>query len=359
MEAMRCSSPERFDPIGLAYGAIAACFQRRVDFGRRQQMDLAGVGGDQEGPGSRGFDVSQFLLDIVRNVGKPRSFVGERDHQGMLGAGDEIDVGAGRAHGAVHAQPIADPGRPEDAWQRRARADRMRDRNVARLRENEALAGVAIRRRRVEPRTRPGASESEDIDHELEVANRWIACSHGAAADGLDRGDAAIASGLRYLTRAQLTGVGRTRWYQIRQEFWKLSGKIDVVAQQPKATGRGRAPDDRPGRSADDEIGRLVGYARAAEPVSEPEQPGNEVFAASAEHEGAVLADPERRSSGKWYGRMSIGAGVRLRVARGGFARCATEREESGSSREQHLPPVQGEPVIRVFGGPLHRRREM
>src|SRR4029450_11419630 len=60
--------------------------------------------------------------------------------------------------------PIADPGRPEDAWQRRARADRMRDRNVARLRENEALAGVAIRRRRVKARTRPGASETEESD---------------------------------------------------------------------------------------------------------------------------------------------------------------------------------------------------
>ena len=131
-------------------------------------MDLAGVGGDQECLGSRGFDVSQFLLNIVRNVGKPRTLVGERDHQGPLGADDEIDVGAGRTHGAVHAQPIANPGRPEDAWQRRARADRMRDRNVARLRENEALAGVAIRRRRVEPRIRPGASETEDIDHRSE-----------------------------------------------------------------------------------------------------------------------------------------------------------------------------------------------
>src|SRR5262249_41473179 len=146
-------------------------------------MYLARVGGDQEYLGSRGFDVAQLLLDIVRNAGKPQAFVGERDHQGTLGAGDEIDVGAGRTHGAVHAQPIADPGRPVDAWQRRARADRMRDRNVARLRENEALAGVAIRRRRVESRTRPGASETEDIDHELEVANRWIACRHGAAAD--------------------------------------------------------------------------------------------------------------------------------------------------------------------------------
>src|SRR5262249_53549159 len=148
-----------------------------------QQMYLAGVGGDQECLGSRGFDVSQFLLNIVRNVGKPRTFVGERDHKGTLGAGDEIDVGTGRTHGAVHAQSIADPGRPEDAWQRPARANRMRDRNVTRVRENEALTRVAIRRRRVEPRTRPGASETEDIDHKLEVANRWIACSHGAAAD--------------------------------------------------------------------------------------------------------------------------------------------------------------------------------
>jgi hypothetical protein len=49
--------------------------------------------------------------------------------------------------------------------------------------------------------------------------------------------------------------------------------------------------------------------------VSEPEQPGNEVFAASAEHEGAVLAYPERRRSGNWYGWISIDADVRLRVA--------------------------------------------
>ncbi|HEX4828114.1 MAG TPA: hypothetical protein VFV12_07800 [Xanthobacteraceae bacterium] len=49
--------------------------------------------------------------------------------------------------------------------------------------------------------------------------------------------------------------------------------------------------------------------------MSEPEQPGNEVFAASAEHEGAVLAYPERRRSGNWYGWISIDADVRLRVA--------------------------------------------
>ena len=62
--AARCSSPKRFDPIGLANGAIAACFQRRFDLGGRQQIYLAGVGGDQECLGPRGFDVSQFLLDI-------------------------------------------------------------------------------------------------------------------------------------------------------------------------------------------------------------------------------------------------------------------------------------------------------
>src|SRR5262252_7970 len=44
----RTSSPKRFDPIGLAYGAIAARFQRRFDLGRRQQIYLGGVGGDQE-----------------------------------------------------------------------------------------------------------------------------------------------------------------------------------------------------------------------------------------------------------------------------------------------------------------------
>ena len=40
--AARCSSPKRFDPIGLAYGAVAACCQRRFDLGRRQQIYLAG-----------------------------------------------------------------------------------------------------------------------------------------------------------------------------------------------------------------------------------------------------------------------------------------------------------------------------
>src|SRR5262245_12213517 len=44
-------------------------------------------------------------------------------------------------------------------------------------------ACVGIRRRRVELRIRPGAAETEDIDHKLEVANRRIARSHGAAAD--------------------------------------------------------------------------------------------------------------------------------------------------------------------------------
>jgi hypothetical protein len=83
--------------------------------------------------------------------------------------------------------------------------------------------------------------------------------------------------------------------------------------------------------------------------VSEPEQPGNEVFAASAEHESAVLAGPERRSSGNRYRWISINAGVSLRVARPAFAGCAMDREESGSSREHHLPPVKGETGISVF----------
>src|SRR5262249_32720261 len=47
--------------------------------------------------GSRGLDIAQFLLNIVRDVGKPQPFVGERDHQGTLGAADEIDVGASLA----------------------------------------------------------------------------------------------------------------------------------------------------------------------------------------------------------------------------------------------------------------------
>src|SRR5262249_49249928 len=117
------------------------------------------------------------------------------------------------------------------------------------------------------------------------------------------------------ITRAHLTGVGRTRRYQILQEFWKPSRKIDIVAQWPETTGRGRTPDDRSGRGADNEIGQLVGHARTAEPVSESEQPGNEVFAASAEDEGPGLADPERRSSGNCYGCISIDGGVRVRVA--------------------------------------------
>jgi hypothetical protein len=196
----------------------------------------------------------------------------------------------------------------------------MRNRNVARLREHEALAGVAIRRRRVEARTRPGTSEAEDIDHELEVADRWIACGHGATADRLDRGDVAVASGLRESARAHLTGVGCARRNQIRQELWKLAKEIDIVAQQREMIGRDRTADDRSGRGADNDIGQVVGYARTAQPAREPEQPGNEVLAPSAEHEGALLACPERRSGGNWYGWISIAAGVGLRVACPGFA---------------------------------------
>jgi hypothetical protein len=83
---------------------------------------------------------------------------------------------------------------------------------------------------------------------------------------------------------------------------------------------RDHTPDDRSGRGTDDDIGQVVGYARTAQPASEPEQPGNEVFAAPAQHEGPVLAYSERRSSGNGYGWLSIDADVRLRAPRPHFA---------------------------------------
>jgi hypothetical protein len=45
-----------------------ACVQRRFDFGRRQEVDLAGVGGDQECFGSRSFDIVELLRNIVRDA---------------------------------------------------------------------------------------------------------------------------------------------------------------------------------------------------------------------------------------------------------------------------------------------------
>ncbi len=79
--------------------------------------------------------------------------------------------------------------------------------------------------------------------------------------------------------------------------------------------GRGRAPHDSSGRGADNDVGYVVRNARTAQTARKSEQPGNEVFTAAAEHEGAVLAFSERRSSGNWHGRKSIDVDVRLRAA--------------------------------------------
>src|SRR5262249_42501191 len=83
----------------------------------------------------------------------------------------------------------------------------------------------------------------------------------------------------------------------------------------PRRSAAAALPTIAPAEGPYNEIGRIVGYARTAEPVSEPEQPGNEIFAASAQHAGAVLAYPEGGRSGNWYGWISIDADVRLRVA--------------------------------------------
>jgi hypothetical protein len=49
--------------------------------------------------------------------------------------------------------------------------------------------------------------------------------------------------------------------------------------------GGNRTPDDRAGRGADDDLGEVVGHPRAAQAACEAEQPGDEEFAAAAEHE--------------------------------------------------------------------------
>ena len=143
--AARCSSPKRFDPIGLAYGAIAAAVSAGSISAGDSRCTLPGSAAIRSvlvPAASTYLSSCSISFGMLENRG-PLSV--SATTKATLGAGDEIDVGAGGTHGAVHAQPVADPGRPEDAWQRHARADRMRDRNVARLRENEALAGVANR----------------------------------------------------------------------------------------------------------------------------------------------------------------------------------------------------------------------
>ena len=109
----------------------------------------------------------------------------------------------------------------------------MRDGNIARLRQHESFAGVAIRRRRVKPVARPGAAETENVDHELEVTNRWIVCRHGAAADCLDGRYAGVVGSFRKVARAYLTRVGWVRRYQIRQELGKQPEKSMSSRSKP------------------------------------------------------------------------------------------------------------------------------
>jgi len=107
----------------------------------------------------------------------------------------------------------------------------MRDRNIAPLRQDKSFAGVAICRGRVKPRARPRASEAEDVDHKLDIANRRIARRHGAAADRLDRCYAGVVGTFGEVARAQ------PDWSWIRApvsnltELGKHPEKIDFVAQ--------------------------------------------------------------------------------------------------------------------------------
>ena len=107
----------------------------------------------------------------------------------------------------------------------------MRDRNIAPSRQDKSFAGVAICRGRVKPRARPRASEAEDVDHKLDIANRRIARRHGAAADRLDRCYAGVVGTFGEVARAQ------PDWSWIRApvsnltELGKHPEKIDFVAQ--------------------------------------------------------------------------------------------------------------------------------
>ena len=108
---------------------------------------------------------------------------------------------------------------------------------------------------------------------------------------------------------------GRPRRHQRSQELWKSAEELHVVPRQPEVVGRERTSDDGFSRSADDNVRQLVGHACSVEAMSEADQPGNEILAAAAEHQSAILAFSERGIRGDWHGRPAAQHKVRLRVA--------------------------------------------
>src|SRR5271165_624905 len=75
------SRPERLHTRRLARGPVMTGLQRRFDLGGGKEVHLAGIGGDQQGLGARGFHETELLVDIVGYAGKPLGRIGERDHE--------------------------------------------------------------------------------------------------------------------------------------------------------------------------------------------------------------------------------------------------------------------------------------
>src|SRR5208282_5034820 len=126
--------PERFHTISFFNRTVISRLQCRTNFSRRNQVHLTWIGGDQKGLGSRGFKISELLLNGVGNIRKARTAstrpVGERDHQGSLRASHQIAMGAGWTHSAVHANPVVDPRWSKNARERHACRGCMGDRDV-------------------------------------------------------------------------------------------------------------------------------------------------------------------------------------------------------------------------------------
>jgi hypothetical protein len=125
-------APERLDPARFHPRALVSGPQCGADLLGIEQIDVRRIGLDPKRLCSDRLDLADVLRERMWNPREEgrRETVIERDDQGTLRAGDDIDMRRVRAHATVHAEALAEECGTDESGQRRACGRTVGERNV-------------------------------------------------------------------------------------------------------------------------------------------------------------------------------------------------------------------------------------
>ena len=275
------------------------------------------AGDGQHGARAAGFEVADLLLECVGHSGgaqalrhRLRTTVAQGDDQRALHAAHDVGMRAGLADAAVHAQPVLEPGRSHRSRQGRTRRAGDVDVQAGARRDDDAFAGVAVVRGRMQRGRRPGRGADQAMQRaEVFVGAGGIMRGHRGAADVAEGLEARIPGVDRELARTLLAGIGLQRRHQLGKELGKIGEDVEFAREPPQPAAAQDRAGDGACRGADDDIGRREVDSVLLQGVEIAHHPRDEIGAAAAQHEAALLPETGRGRVGNRMRQPVVPAG--------------------------------------------------